>query len=656
MKLDPLGDWQRTHTCGELRPAHTGQTVRVLGWVQRRRDHGQVIFLDLRDRSGLIQIVANKEKNPGVHARADEVRPEFVLAVEGIVVKRESANPNLPTGEVEILAARLDLLNDARTPPFPIETEITASEETRLRHRYLDLRRPPLQRNLALRHKVVLAIRQALDAEGFYEIETPFLTRSTPEGARDYLVPSRVHPGHFYALPQSPQIFKQLLMIAGFDRYFQIVRCFRDEDLRADRQPEFTQLDLEMAFATRDAVFAVIEKVMQAAWGVAGYEITTPFPRMAHAEALARYGTDKPDTRFGMELADVSEAFEGAREALRIGLPVHALAAPGAAELSRKQRDELTNYAKSQGARAVYFARVTEQGIDSPLKKSLDPTALDRLRQLAGAQVGDLIVVVPSDEPHAEARPHATATTALGALRLRLARELKLIPEGLWNFLWVVDFPLFEWSEAEKRWVSSHHPFTAPVEEDLNKLESNPGEVRSQAYDLVLNGIEIGSGSIRIHRQDVQQRIFRLLGLSDEEARERFGFFLEALTYGTPPHGGVAPGIDRIVMLLAGEDSLREVIAFPKTAQAQDLMADAPAPVPADQLDELGLVFTGEIKHECPSPSCGASILTWSGAEAGAGIPLQCPFCDAQIAWVLVSPYSVAARHPVTGEWRIRKG
>jgi aspartyl-tRNA synthetase len=589
MKLDPLANWRRTHTCGQLRPAHIGQTVRVLGWVQRRRDHGQVIFLDLRDRSGLVQIVANKEKHPGVHARADEVRSEFVLAVEGTVVKRESVNPSLPTGEVEVLAARLDLLNDARTPPFPIESEITASEETRLRHRYLDLRRPPLQRNLALRHKVVLAIRQALDAEGFYEIETPFLTRSTPEGARDYLVPSRVHPGHFYALPQSPQIFKQLLMIAGFDRYFQIVRCFRDEDLRADRQPEFTQLDLEMTFATRDAVFEVIEKVMQAAWRAAGYDISTPFPRMTHAEALARFGTDKPDTRFGMELVDVSEVFAGARETLRIGLPVHALAAPGAAALSRKQRDDLTAFAKSQGARGVYFARVSEEGLDSPLKKSLDASALNQLRELTGAGVGDLIVVVPSDEPHAEARPHATATTALGALRLRLARELKLIPEGKWDLVWVVDFPLFEWSEAEKRWVSSHHPFTAPVEEDLDKLDTQQGKIRSQAYDLVLNGWELGSGSIRIHRQDVQQRIFRLLGLSDEEAKERFGFFLEALTYGTPPHGGIALGIDRIVMLLAGEDSLREVIAFPKTTQAQDLMADAPAPVPRGQLDELGI-------------------------------------------------------------------
>ncbi len=591
MKLDPLGDWKRTHTCGELRPSHIGQRVVVLGWVQRRRDHGQVIFLDLRDRSGLVQIVAHKEKFPAIHARVNEVRNEFVLAVEGEVVRRESVNPKLPTGEVEILASRLAVLNDARTPPFPIEAEITASEETRLRHRYLDLRRPPLQRNLALRHRVVLAIRQALDAEGFYEIETPFLTRSTPEGARDYLVPSRVHPGHFYALPQSPQIFKQLLMIAGFDRYFQIVRCFRDEDLRADRQPEFTQLDLEMAFATRESVFAVVEKVMQAAFAVADYDITTPFPRMTHAEALARYGTDKPDTRFGMELINASNVFEGARETLRIGLPVHALAAPGAAGFSRKQLDELAAYTKAQGARALYTVKVTDGGLQSGLEKTLGIAGLEKLQAATCARAGDLILVMPSDEPTGGDRPHAATSTALGALRLQLARELKLIPPGKWNFLWVTDFPLFEWSAAEKRWVSSHHPFTAPVEEDVDILESDPGRVRSQAYDVVLNGIELGSGSIRIHRQDIQQRIFRVLGLSEAEAKERFGFFLEALTYGTPPHGGIAPGTDRLVMLLAGEESLREVLAFPKTAQAQDLMADAPSPVASEQLDELGLAL-----------------------------------------------------------------
>jgi len=597
MKLDPLGDWRRTHTCGELRPDDIGKQVKLLGWVQRRRDHGQLIFLDLRDRSGLTQIVANKEKHPAVHARADECRSEFVIAVEGEVVRRQSVNPNLPTGEVEVLAARLDILNDARTPPFPIEAEVTASEETRLRHRYLDLRRPSLQRNLALRHRVALAMRRTLDQLGFYEIETPFLTRSTPEGARDYLVPSRVHPGHFYALPQSPQIFKQILMIAGFDRYFQIVRCFRDEDLRADRQPEFTQLDLEMAFATRDAVFEVIEAVMKASFEAAGYSIPTPFPRMTHAEALARYGTDKPDTRFGLELQDVSALFAPHKEALKIELPVHALVAPGAAGFSRKQLDRLAEFVKAQGGPArtgqrLYHVKVTDSpdsggGLQSPLQKTLGDAALEQLRQQTGAGAGDLILIAPSDRPAGADRPHATTSTVLGALRLHLAQELNLVPAETWNFLWVLDFPLFEWSATEKHWVSSHHPFTAPVEEDLEKLESEQGSIRSQAYDLVLNGWELGSGSVRIHRQDVQQRIFRLLGLSDEEARERFGFFLDALAYGTPPHGGIALGLDRITALLAGEPSLREVIAFPKTTAAQDLMADAPATVSPDQLDEI---------------------------------------------------------------------
>ncbi|MGH9778725.1 MAG: aspartate--tRNA ligase, partial [Candidatus Acidiferrales bacterium] len=520
---------------------------------------------------------------PEAHARADECRGEFVVAVEGAVARREKANPNLATGEVEVVASRVYILNDARTPAFQIEDEVGAAEETRLRFRYLDLRRPKLQSNLRARHRVALAIRRALDDQGFYEIETPFLTRSTPEGARDYLVPSRVHPGHFYALPQSPQLFKQLLMISGFDRYFQIVRCFRDEDLRADRQPEFTQLDLEMAYATPDRVFAVIEKVMQAAWAAAGQSRSLgtepPFPRLTHAEALSRYGSDKPDTRFGMELVDVSAAFEAARETLKIELPVHAIVAPGAASFSRKQLDALADFTKQQGGRALYHAKVTEQGIDSGLKKALGDAGLDKLRQLAGAKSGDLILGVPSDVPAVTGKPHAATTTVVGALRLHLARELKLIPEGKWNFLWVTDFPLFEWSAAENRWFSSHHPFTSPAEADLEKLEKDPGAARSQAYDLVLNGWELGSGSVRIHRQDIQQRIFRVLGLTDEEARERFGFFLEALTYGTPPHGGIALGLDRITAMLCGESSLREVIAFPKTTAAQDLMADAPAQV-----------------------------------------------------------------------------
>ncbi len=601
MKLDPLANLKRSHTCGELRAADAGKQALLMGWVHRRRDLGQLIFLDLRDRDGLTQVVCNKEKNPDAHARADECRPEYVIAVEGTVAKRDKPNPNLASGEVEVMASRVYLLNDARTPPFQIEDEINASEETRLRHRFLDLRRPRMQANLRVRHQIALAMRRALDELGFYEIETPFLTRSTPEGARDYLVPSRVHPGHFYALPQSPQLFKQLLMISGFDRYFQIVRCFRDEDLRADRQPEFTQLDLEMAYATPDRVFTVIEQVMQAVLAAVGQKAEPPFPRLTHTEALARFGSDKPDTRFGMELVDISSAFGDARETLRVGLPVHGLVAPSAANFSRKQLDALSEFVLSQGGRALYHAKVTEAGIDSPLKKVLGEAGLAKLREVTRAKAGDLILAVPSDIPAGEGKPHAAATTVVGALRLHLARELKLIPEGppaeasakagKWNFLWVTEFPLFEWSAAENRWFSSHHPFTSPAEADLDKLESDPGHVRSQAYDLVLNGWELGSGSVRIHRQDIQQRIFRILGLSDAEAKERFGFFLEALTYGTPPHGGIALGLDRTTALLCGESSLREVIAFPKTTAAQDLMADAPSTVPQSQLDDLGIAL-----------------------------------------------------------------
>jgi aspartyl-tRNA synthetase len=594
MNLDQLGNLKRTHTCGELRASDEGKEVVLLGWVQGRRDLGQLIFLDLRDRAGIIQVVCNKEKNPEVHRRADECRPEFVVGVEGRIAKREKVNPQLPTGEIEVVAERLYVLNDARTPPFSIEAQINATEETRLRYRYIDLRRPPMQRNLRLRHRVVLAIRRYLDTQDFYEIETPFLTRSTPEGARDYLVPSRVHPGHFYALPQSPQLFKQLLMIAGYDRYFQIVRCFRDEDLRADRQPEFTQLDLEMAFATPEAVFRVIEGAMTMAFAAAGVHVNWPFPRMSHAEALSRYGTDKPDTRFGMELVDVSTVFAPAREALKAELPVRALAAPGAAQFSRKQLDEWGAFVKSAGGRTLYHVKVTEQGIDSPLEKTLGKTGLEALRTQTQAEPGDLIVALAEDRPVSPERPVAAATqasTILGQLRLRLAEQLQLMPANQWRFLWVTEFPLFEWSESEKRWVSSHHPFTAPADDDLEKLESEPGKVRSKAYDLVLNGWELGSGSIRIHRKDIQARIFKVLGLSDQEAKERFGFFLDALEYGTPPHGGIALGIDRIVCLLAGETSLREVIAFPKTTAAQDLMADAPALVSGQQLEELGIAL-----------------------------------------------------------------
>ena len=591
MKLDLLGELRATRQCGELRAADAGQPVILLGWVQRRRDLGHLIFLDVRDRTGLVQVVANQEKHPEAHARADQCRAEFVVGVVGTAAKREKPNPALPSGEVEVVAEKILLLNEARTPPFSLEADTTASEETRLRHRYLDLRRPPLLRNLRTRHRVALAIRRFLDREDFLEIETPFLTRSTPEGARDYLVPSRVYPGSLYALPQSPQLFKQLLMIAGFDRYYQIVRCFRDEDLRADRQPEFTQLDLEMSFIGREAVIRVVEGAMKFGFAAANIPVMPPFPRLSYAEALARFGTDKPDTRFGLELAEVSAVFKAAREALKIEIPVHAFVVPGAAETSRKQLDGFAEFVKAQGGRALYYAKVTEKAVESPLEKILSTRGLEWLQEATKAAKGDLILAVPSDPAQIAGAPHAPTTTVIGALRLHVAQELKLIPPGKWNFLWVTDFPLFEWSAQEKRWVSSHHPFTAPADDDLEKLESDPGRVRSKAYDLVLNGWELGSGSIRIHRQDVQQRIFRVLGLTDEEAKERFGFFLEALTYGTPPHGGIALGLDRVVALLCGEKSLREVIAFPKTAQAQDLMADAPASVSEAQLDELGLAL-----------------------------------------------------------------
>jgi aspartyl-tRNA synthetase len=585
--LDSLGSLKRTHYCGNLRAAHADSDVVLMGWVHRRRDLGNLIFIDLRDRAGIAQVVFNKEQHATAHAKAEELRAEYVVAVEGRVVRRQKANPEIATGEVEVTAARLHVLNTAKTPPFVIEDDVAASEETRLRYRYLDLRRPKPSSNIALRHRVIFEMRKALDALGFYEIETPMLTRSTPEGARDYLVPSRIHHGQFYALPQSPQIFKQILMIAGMDRYFQIVRCFRDEDFRADRQAEFTQLDLEMSFPRQDDVFGVIEQVMARACAVIGVEVKPPFRRMEYREAVRRYGIDKPDLRFGMELQDVSAYFSAAaRETLHIEGAVQALVVPGAATFSRKQLDDLGESAKSLGAGGLYALKVAAEGISSPLEKTLGAETLKKLVGNVGAKPGDLIVAVAAKE---QIKGTDAAALVAGQLRLHLAEQLKLIPKGRWEFVWLTGFPLFEWSEAENRWVSAQHPFTGIVEEDLDKLETAPWEVRSKGYDLVLNGVELGSGSIRIHRQDVQARVFRALGLTDEQARQRFGFFLDALAYGTPPHGGIALGLDRVVALLAGEKSIREVIAFPKTTAAQDLMADSPAPVDPDQLEELGI-------------------------------------------------------------------
>ena len=562
-----------------------------MGWVHRRRDLGQLIFIDLRDRAGIAQIVFNKEQHPEAHAKAEELRSEFVVAVEGRVIRRTKANPDIATGEVEVMATRLRILNNSKTPPFQIEAETNASEETRLRYRYLDLRRPQLAKNIELRHKIVLEIRKAFDEMGFFEIETPMLTRSTPEGARDYLVPSRVHHGQFYALPQSPQIFKQILMIGGMDRYFQIVKCFRDEDLRADRQPEFTQVDVEMSFPRQEDIFNVIETIMVRACAVAGVTVKGPFRHLDYKDAMRRFGSDKPDLRFGVELQNVTAHFEGVREKFQIDGNVQALVAPGGAAWSRKQLDELTEAAKAAGAKGVYTVKVTAEGISSPLDKTMGSEAVKKLVEAVRAKAGDLVVAMAAKEQIAH---NDTSLGVAGQIRLYLGNKLDLIDRTKWEFAWITGFALFEWSETDKAWVSAQHPFTGVVEEDIEKLETAPWECRSKGYDIVLNGYELGSGSIRIHRQDVQARMFKALGLSDEVARQRFGFFLDALTYGTPPHGGIALGVDRIAMLFAGEKSLREVIAFPKTTKAQDLMADSPSEVDKDQLDQLGIAITPE--------------------------------------------------------------
>jgi aspartyl-tRNA synthetase len=591
LSLDFLGELRRTHMCGELSAQHAGQDVVLMGWVNRRRDMGNLIFVDVRDRTGLTQLVFDKSSSAPLHEKAGELRSEFVIAAVGKVRLRDAktVNRNIPTGEIEVVATELKLLNESKQPPFLPGDPALANEEVRLKYRYLDLRREPMQYNLELRHKVALAIRDYLSSKGFFEMETPFMTRSTPEGARDYLVPSRVYPGEFYALPQSPQLFKQILMISGFDKYFQIVRCFRDEDLRADRQPEFTQIDLEMSFPQLDRVFEVVEGFLQAAWKAAGFNIAPPFPRMTYDEAIRQYGIDKPDLRLP-KLTDVREVFAAEQLQtlqLNAGLPVVAIRIPKIGELSRKERDD---------NRPLFGERKEARLLDDikRLEKSF-PEAVAKLRAMSGAQPEDLLVLVgaPAQLEKAATRADYGVYMAAGQFRVELARKYAdrhmAFRQGGYHFLWVTDFPMFEYDAAEKRWNAAHHPFTSPHEQDMDKLESDPGAVRSLAYDVVLNGMELGSGSIRIHRQDIQKKIFHALGMSDEEARARFGFFLEALEYGTPPHGGIALGLDRIVMLLAGTDSLREVIPFPKTAKAVDLMVDAPTPVSEAQLKELGI-------------------------------------------------------------------
>ncbi len=594
MKLDSLGDRQRTHYCGELRKEHAGQTVFLAGWVDRRRDLGNLIFLDVRDHSGVTQVVCNPAISESSHDKAEDIRPEFVVGVEGEVVLRDpgTVNAQLSTGEIEVKARTILLLNEARTPPFPInDEEARTAEETRLRYRYLDLRRGRMQRNLRLRHRASLTVREHMSENGFIEIETPFLTRSTPEGARDYLVPSRVHHGKFYALPQSPQLFKQILMIASFDRYYQIVRCFRDEDLRADRQPEFTQVDIEMAFPQREVLFDMIERLIEKLFALVNVKAERPFARLPYGEAMEKYGSDKPHTGFGLGWRRVRLP-EGAAEQIHVAEPFKALRVPGDAGISRAQLDKLQNLAKSGGADWFSYIKIGSPEFQSPLVKVVGEEVVRGLAAEAEAEPGDLVILLGLRTGTASGLGPAAITrldAASGDLRLELARKLGLIKPGLWSFLWVVDFPMFEYDGKEQRYGAMHHPFTSPREEDLDKLESDPGSVKARAYDLVLNGSEIGGGSIRIHRNDIQQRVFQVLGLTPEKARERFGFFLDALEYGTPPHGGIALGFDRLIALMAGESNIREVIAFPKTASAIDLMCEAPAHVDLGQLEELAL-------------------------------------------------------------------
>ncbi len=579
-----MADAMRSHYCGDLRREHAGLEVALCGWVAHRRDHGGVVFIDLRDREGILQVVFHPEDAPDAHSIAAELKPESVVRVVGEVRHRPDGTVNeaIPTGEIEVAARSVQVLSEAETPPFPVEDAVQADERLRLQYRYLDIRRAEVTRVLRLRHRAIAAIRRFYDGRGFVEVETPMLTRSTPEGARDFLVPSRLTQGSFYALPQSPQLFKQILMVAGLDRYYQIVRCFRDEDLRADRQPEFTQLDVEMSFVTEEDVFSLVEEmfadVMREALGV---ELKTPFPRLPYMEAMGRYGSDKPDTRYGMELADLTPAFRATRfrsfsVVVEGGGVIKGLAAPGAASWSRQELERLVVEAQSRGASGLVWIAVTGNEPRSPVQKHLSPDEVTAALEGTGAGDGDLVLLVADKEPR--------ANTVLDGLRRLLAERLDLVPSDEWEFLWVTEPPLFEWSEEEGSWVSVHHPFTSPASDDVD-----PRTAKARAYDIVVNGWELGGGSIRIHRPDVQRNVFETLGYSSEEAEERFGFLLSAFRYGVPPHGGIALGLDRLAMVLAGVENIREVIAFPKTQSGADVLTGAPAPVDPDQLRELGI-------------------------------------------------------------------
>lgn len=578
---------QRTHYCGELTKSDINKNIFLNGWVQKTRDLGGILFIDLRDRSGICQIVIHPEKNQELAELGKSIKNEFVLAVKGVVNQRQGGiNPKLKTGEIEIIVDSLEILNTSLTPPFPIEDDISSTEETRLTYRYLDLRRPILQSALMMRHKAILSVRNFLDKHGFIEIETPCLAKSTPEGARDFLVPSRINKGAFYALPQSPQIFKQILMVSGYDRYFQIVKCFRDEDLRADRQPEFTQLDMEMSFIEQNDLMEIVEKLIKNVFSLINVNVQLPINRMTYAEAMNKYGIDKPDIRFGLEIIDCTEhvtdtEFKVFKDTAASGGVIRGICLPGCAHYSRKMTDELISYVKTYGLKGLVILKHTDDGIQSSIMKFIGQDVANKIMEEFKAKKGDLVLIA--------ADKWKTVCQGLGELRNHLAVKENLIDNNVFKFTWVTDFPLFEFSEEENRWVSLHHPFTRPYKEDEGLLQTDPGKVRSQAYDIICNGHEIGGGSIRIHDSKLQNKIFKILKISNEEAQQKFGFLLKALSYGAPPHGGLAFGLDRLIMLLAKTDAIRNVIAFPKTTSGMDLMSVAPGNVNQDQLDELGL-------------------------------------------------------------------